>query len=151
MNAPEVEAYRFGPFVLEPRERQLQRGGVAVPLTTKAFDVLVALVRNHGRLVTKEALLAEAWPGVVVEEVNLTVNISAIRKALGAHGDWIETVPRHGYRFRGDVLAGLEVAPAEWRLANSQLVFQRSLRFSRNSRAIRRAWSTTNCPGRRSS
>jgi DNA-binding winged helix-turn-helix (wHTH) protein/TolB-like protein/lipoprotein NlpI len=109
MNAPDVEAYRFGPFVLEPRERQLRRGGVAVPLTTKAFDVLVALVRNHGRLVTKEALLEEVWPGLVVEEVNLTVNISAIRKALGAHGDWIETVPRHGYRFRGDVRAGLEV------------------------------------------
>lgn len=110
MNAPDVEAYSFGPFVLEPRERQLRRGGVAVPLAAKAFDVLVALVRNHGRLATKDALLELVWPGLVVEEVNLTVNISAIRKALGAHGDWIETVPRHGYRFRGDVRAGLEMA-----------------------------------------
>jgi DNA-binding winged helix-turn-helix (wHTH) protein/TolB-like protein/Tfp pilus assembly protein PilF len=108
MNAPDVEAYCFGPFVVEPRERQLRRNGVAVPLAAKAFDVLVALVRNHGRLVTKEALLAEAWPGLVVEEVNLTVNISALRKALGAHAEWIETVPRHGYRFRGDVRVGLE-------------------------------------------
>jgi DNA-binding winged helix-turn-helix (wHTH) protein/TolB-like protein len=112
MNAPDVQAYRFGPFVLEPRERQLRRDGVPVPLAAKAFDVLVALVRNHGRLVTKEALLEEVWPGVVVEEVNLTVNISSIRKALGSNGgvDWIETVPRHGYRFRCDVQAGMEVA-----------------------------------------
>jgi DNA-binding winged helix-turn-helix (wHTH) protein/TolB-like protein/Tfp pilus assembly protein PilF len=112
MNAPDVEAYSFGPFVLVPRERQLRRGSVPIPLAAKAFDVLLALVRNHGRLVTKEALLEEVWPGVVVEEVNLTVNISAIRKALGVGGsqDWIETVPRHGYRFRGDVKAGMQVA-----------------------------------------
>jgi DNA-binding winged helix-turn-helix (wHTH) protein/TolB-like protein len=111
MNAPDVEAYRFGPFVLVPRERRLRRAGVPIQLAAKAFDVLVALVRNHGRLVTKEALLEEVWPGLVVEEVNLTVNISAIRKALGNGGeDWIETVPRHGYRFRGDVRAGTEVA-----------------------------------------
>lgn len=108
MNAPDVEAYRFGPFVLEPRQRQLRRGGVSVPLTAKAFDVLLALVRNQGRLVTKEALLEAVWPGVVVEEVNLTVNISAIRKALaaGPGEEWIETVPRHGYRFREEVTAG---------------------------------------------
>ena len=116
MNAPDVEAYSFGPFVVMPRERQLRRGGVPVPLAAKAFDVLLALVRNHGRLVTKEALLEEVWPGVVVEEVNLTVNISAIRKALGVAGgeDWIETVPRHGYRFRGEVRAGMQavVLPA---------------------------------------
>jgi DNA-binding winged helix-turn-helix (wHTH) protein/TolB-like protein/Tfp pilus assembly protein PilF len=110
MNAPDVEAYRFGPFILEPRERQLRRDGMPVTLAAKAFDVLVALVRNHGRLVTKEALFEEVWPGVVVEEVNLTVNISAIRKALGTHADWIETVPRHGYRFRGEVRAGMEAA-----------------------------------------
>jgi DNA-binding winged helix-turn-helix (wHTH) protein/TolB-like protein/lipoprotein NlpI len=112
MNAPDVEAYSFGPFVMLPRERQLRQGGVPIALAAKAFDVLLALVRNHGRLVTKEALLEEVWPGVVVEEVNLTVNISAIRKALAAGGseDWIETVPRHGYRFRGEVRAGMQVA-----------------------------------------
>lgn len=112
MNAPDIEAYSFGPFVLMPRERQLQRDGVPIALAAKAFDVLLALVRNHGRLVTKEALLEEVWPGVVVEEVSLTVNISAIRKALAGGGkeDWIETVPRHGYRFRGEVKPGTEVA-----------------------------------------
>jgi len=84
-----------------------------VPLAAKAFDVLVVLVRNHGRLLSKEALLQEVWPGVIVEEVNLTVNISAIRKALGGDetDDWIETVPRHGYRFRADVNQGVAALP----------------------------------------
>jgi DNA-binding winged helix-turn-helix (wHTH) protein/TolB-like protein/Tfp pilus assembly protein PilF len=112
MSAPEVDAYRFGPFVLVPRERQLRRDGVPLALAAKAFDVLVVLVRNHGRLVTKEALLAEVWPGVVVEEVNLTVNISAIRKTLGNGEEWIETVPRHGYRFHGEVQRAKDLAIA---------------------------------------
>src|SRR5437870_12600746 len=105
MNAHEAESYAFGQFVLIPRERQLRRDGVPVPLAAKAFDVLVALVRNNGRLLSKEALLQEVWPGVIVEEVNITVNISAIRKALGGAeaDDWIETVTRHGYRYRADV------------------------------------------------
>ena len=113
MNAHEAESYAFGQFVLIPRERQLRRDGVPVPLAAKAFDVLVALVRNHGRLLSKEALLQEVWPGVIVEEVNLTVNISAIRKALGGDetDNWIETVPRHGYRFRADVNQGVAALP----------------------------------------
>src|SRR6266705_160352 len=99
MNARETEVYSFGPFVLVPRERRLARNGAPVALAAKAFDLLVALVRNPGRLVGKDALLEEVWPGVIVEEVNLTVNVSALRKALGAdegRGDWIEPVPRHG-------------------------------------------------------
>src|SRR6266705_2217478 len=116
MNARETEVYSFGPFVLVPRERRLARNGAPVALAAKAFDLLVALVRNHGRLVGKDALLEEVWPGVIVEEVNLTVNVSALRKALGAdegRGDWIETVPRHGYRFRGEVKAGIQIAAAQ--------------------------------------
>jgi DNA-binding winged helix-turn-helix (wHTH) protein/TolB-like protein/Tfp pilus assembly protein PilF len=115
MNAPDIEAYSFGRFVLTPRERQLRLDGVPIALAAKAFDVLLVLVRNHGSLVTKEALLEGVWPGVVVDEVNLTVNISAIRKALAAGGkeEWIETVPRHGYRFRGQVKPeGPQSAPA---------------------------------------
>lgn len=128
MNARETETYSFGPFVLVPQERRLLRAGVPVPLAAKAFDLLVVLVRNHGRLVGKDRLLEEVWPGAVVEEVNLTVNVSAVRKALGAGeggGDWIETVPRHGYRFRGDVQTGIEFpfasapAPAPERTAAS--------------------------------
>ena len=95
--------YRFGEFVLEPRERSLRHCDTPIPLTGKAFDLLVALVSRAGHLVTKDELLQKVWPGVVVEEVNLSVNISALRKALAAQGggqDWIETVPRQGYRFR---------------------------------------------------
>jgi DNA-binding winged helix-turn-helix (wHTH) protein/tetratricopeptide (TPR) repeat protein len=106
MNAPEPQNYSFGRFLLIPKERQLLLDGAPVLLASKAFDLLVVLVRNRGRLMTKDALLQEVWPGVIVEEVNLTVHISAIRKALGGNGndEWIETVPRHGYRFRAEFL-----------------------------------------------
>src|ERR1041385_385339 len=116
MNARETEVYSFGRFLLIPRERRLLRGGEPVALPAKAFDLLVLLVRNHGRLVTKEAILQDVWLGVIVEEVNLTVNVSAVRKALAADdggADWIETVPRHGYRFRGAVRAAIEIPPPQ--------------------------------------
>ncbi len=102
MKPHEQSVYRFGAFTLVPSERLLLRDGGAVPMTGKAFDLLVALVRNAGRLVTKDQLLAEVWPGLVVEEVNLSVNMSAVRKALAVDSrgaEWIETVPRQGYRF----------------------------------------------------
>jgi DNA-binding winged helix-turn-helix (wHTH) protein len=72
------------------------------PLTPKAFDVLVGLVQNGGRLTTKEDLMNKVWPDSLVEEANLTLNISALRKALGEVSDgsqYIETVPKKGYRF----------------------------------------------------
>jgi DNA-binding winged helix-turn-helix (wHTH) protein/TolB-like protein/lipoprotein NlpI len=95
--------YRFGGFLLEPKERVLVHEGKQVALAGKAFDLLVALVRQAGHLVTKDELLQLVWPGLVVEEVNLSVNMSAIRKALACSPDaaeWIETVPRQGYRFK---------------------------------------------------
>jgi DNA-binding winged helix-turn-helix (wHTH) protein len=98
----EDKVFTFGEFTLAPRERLLLRGQQPVPLTPKAFDLLVALVRRGGHLVTKDDLLREVWPGTFVEEVNLTVHISGLRKALdrGAKGvSMIETVPTHGYRF----------------------------------------------------
>jgi DNA-binding winged helix-turn-helix (wHTH) protein/Flp pilus assembly protein TadD len=94
--------FEFGEFVLAPRERLLLRGGESIPLTPKAFDLLITLVRHGGHLVSKDDLLRTVWPDTVVEEVNLTVNISVLRKALG-RGDngrgMIQTVPGHGYRF----------------------------------------------------
>jgi len=103
MAANERLAYRFGDFTLVPRERSLRHRDSAVALTGKAFDLLVALVTNAGHLLTKDELMGLVWPGLVVEEVNLSVNISALRKALAASGpgpEWIETVPRQGYRFK---------------------------------------------------
>lgn len=106
MKPHEQSVYRFGAFTLVPSERLLLRDGGAVSMTGKAFDLLVALVRNAGRLVTKDQLLAEVWPGLVVEEVNLSVNMSAVRKALAVDSggvEWIETVPRQGYRFNAPI------------------------------------------------
>ena len=95
-------AYRFGPFHLDVRERRLSRGGEVIPLRLKVFDTLVILVENAGRLVTKQELLDTVWPETTVEENNLNHNVSVLRKALGGKAtgqQYIETVPRVGYRF----------------------------------------------------
>jgi DNA-binding winged helix-turn-helix (wHTH) protein/dipeptidyl aminopeptidase/acylaminoacyl peptidase len=94
--------YQFGPFRLDPSERLLVRDGHVVPLTPKAFDLLVYLVEHHGRLVEKSTLMAALWPDAIVEEANLAFQISALRKALedGGDGDGlVQTVPTRGYRF----------------------------------------------------
>jgi DNA-binding winged helix-turn-helix (wHTH) protein/TolB-like protein/Tfp pilus assembly protein PilF len=87
-------------------DRILLRDGEVVPLTPKQFDLLLVLVEKRGRVVEKERLMEEVWPGTAVEEGNLTVNISTLRKALeeGANGArYIQTLPRRGYRFVGQV------------------------------------------------
>lgn len=95
------EVYRFGPFLLDVAERQLTREGRPVALRAKVFDTLVALVRRAGHLVTRERLIQDVWPDAIVEEGNLSHNVSALRKALGDDGGelFIATVPRSGYRF----------------------------------------------------
>ena len=120
MKPHEQATFRFGRFVLVPGERLLLSEGKAIPLTGKAYDLLVTLVRHPGHLLTKDELLQAVWPGVVVEEVNLSVNVSALRKVLGAApaGEWIETVPRQGYRFNaavavGDVATTARIAPPD--------------------------------------
>jgi len=96
------EVYGFDRFVLDPVERILSCDGTPVSLTPKALDTLICLVRNQGRMVTKDELLRQVWPDTFVEEINLAVNISTIRKALGENPQecrFIATVPGHGYRF----------------------------------------------------
>lgn len=100
--APEKIVYEFGPFRLELREHRLVREGHPVPLTGKAFDTLRVLVERHGTLVSKRELMNAVWPQTTVEENNLDRNISMVRKALGEKAtgpQYIETVPRVGYRF----------------------------------------------------
>ena len=109
--------YEFGAFRLDARERLLVRDGVSVPLTPKAFDLLLALVERHGRLVGKEELFQVIWPDSFVEESNLSSYIASIRKALGegSNGErYIETIPKSGYRFVADVrkLNGESITPA---------------------------------------
>jgi Tol biopolymer transport system component/DNA-binding winged helix-turn-helix (wHTH) protein len=98
--------YEFGPFRLDATEQLLLRGGEAVPLTPKAFDLLLRLVEHEGHLLTKDELLRLVWPDTFVEEATLASNISQLRKALG-EGDnghrYIETVPKRGYRFVAEV------------------------------------------------
>jgi len=96
--------FRFAEFTLDSTERRLLRDGAAIPLAPKAFDLLVALVRDAGRLVTKDQLLVRVWPDVSVEEGIISVQISALRKALGGGASYIETVPRVGYRFVAPVV-----------------------------------------------
>ena len=94
--------YEFGRFRLKPDERVLLRGEEFVPLTPKAFDVLLTLLENDGRIVRKDDLMKKVWPDTFVEEGNLTQNVSLLRKALGESAtgpQFIETVPRRGYRF----------------------------------------------------
>lgn len=102
MNAPLGENFAFEGFVLAAGEHLLLHEGRVVDLTPKAFALLLVLVRNGGHLVSKDQLLQEVWPDSYVEEVNLTVNISGLRKALGDDQlatKFIETVPKRGYRF----------------------------------------------------
>jgi Tol biopolymer transport system component/DNA-binding winged helix-turn-helix (wHTH) protein len=105
--------YEFGSFRLDAQERLLQRDGATISLTPKAFDLLLALVERHGRLVDKEELFQAVWPDTIVEESNLSSNIALIRKALGdgENGQkFIETVPKRGYRFVAEVREALPPA-----------------------------------------
>src|SRR5258706_4400453 len=96
--------YRFGPFELQPDKRKLQKDGEAIALRPRAFDLLVALVDRAGHLVTKDELLDRVWPKTVVEEAALHVQMSALRKVLGA--DTITTVSGRGYQFTLPVTKG---------------------------------------------
>jgi TolB-like protein/tetratricopeptide (TPR) repeat protein len=97
----------FGPFRLNWRSRSLTRGGIPVVIGGRAFDILIALATANGETVGKDALLKQVWPDRIIEENNLQVQISVLRKALG--GEWIVTVPGRGYQF---VLPNMEVAPS---------------------------------------
>jgi DNA-binding winged helix-turn-helix (wHTH) protein len=101
--------YEFGRFRLKSDERVLLRGEEFVPLTPKAFDILLTLLENDGRIVRKDDLMKKVWPDTFVEEGNLTQNVSLLRKALGESAtgpQFIETVPRRGYRFVAPVHRG---------------------------------------------
>ena len=96
-------AVEFGRFRLLPHRRELRAGGVAVELGSRAFDVLMVLAEARGALVTKDEILSRVWPDTVVEENNLVVQISALRKALGEDRDLIRTVSGRGYRFVAEI------------------------------------------------
>ena len=106
MNGQKQRVYEFGEFRLEADERQLLHLGKTVTIPAKAFDLLVVLVENQGQLVEKDELYERVWGNQIVEESNLTVQMSAIRKALGERKNspkYISTVAGFGYRFVGEV------------------------------------------------
>jgi DNA-binding winged helix-turn-helix (wHTH) protein len=119
MNTPARHFYEFGPFRLDVTERVLTRDGQPVPLTLKAFDMLLLLVENSGHIVTKERLLNTVWPDSFVGDGVLSVNIFNLRKVLGTEqgeSSFIETVPRRGYRF----VAGVREVVEESAIRNPQ-------------------------------
>lgn len=100
--------YRFDRFVLDPTDRRLTEDGQTVELSGRYLDALVLLVAEHGRLVTKARFMDDVWKGVPVTDEALTQCVRSLRKALGdeaGRARFIETVPRHGYRF---------IAPVAW-------------------------------------
>lgn len=116
ISRPAKHFYEFGPFRLDPAEHTLLREGQTVPLTPKVFDILKVLVENNGHLFEKDELMKAVWPDSFVEEGNLTRNISTLRTALGERPEdqYIETVPKRGYRFVARVREVDENAEREW-------------------------------------
>ena len=111
MSAPAKSTFSFREFELDPLERRLLRAGEPIALTPKVFDTLVFLVERAGRLVSKEELIQGVWPRGFVDESNLTKHIWLIRRALGEKdqgAEFIETVPKVGYRFVAPVIRGVE-------------------------------------------
>ena len=112
MGSPCSDLYEFGPYRLNVNRRVLTRDNQPVALAPKAFDLLLLMVRSPDRAFSKQELMASLWSDTFVEEANLSFQISTLRKALGEPaGRWIETVPRHGYRFSAAVTVIPPVQP----------------------------------------
>ena len=112
MNGFSGQLYEFDGFQLDVGKRRLDRDGSQLAINAKAFDLLVFLIENRDRVVEKDELLESVWPGQFVEEANLSVQVSALRKALGekpGHPRFLITVPGKGYKFVADLRRGDEI------------------------------------------
>jgi len=113
MNGQKTPIYEFGEFRLDSAKRLLKRGGQDAALTPKAFDTLLYLVQHNGKIIEKDELMSAVWTDTIVEENNLSQNISILRRTLGEkRGEhrFIATIPGHGFKFVADVL---EVSDAD--------------------------------------
>jgi DNA-binding winged helix-turn-helix (wHTH) protein len=127
------EIYEFGDFRLDVAQHRVERidGESNASLPDKAFQTLVYLVRHFGTLVAKDELLSVVWPDTVVEENNLGKAVHAIRSFLGEKSrEYIETVPKHGYRF---------IAP---------VTVRSGINAGRGDRALRRSHRISTCEGK---
>src|SRR4051794_8411558 len=105
MEATESERfiYEFGEFVLDPKEKTLLFRGTPIHLPAKEFNTLLLLVENNGHALTKDEMMTAIWDDAFVEESNLAKKISRLRKIVNTEGqELIETLPKHGYRFKAD-------------------------------------------------
>src|SRR5215207_9989110 len=121
------QIYEFGPFRVDVRRRLLLRDNNPVRLPAKAFEILLVLLEEEGRVVGKEELLRRVWPDAVVEENNLTVNVSALRKSLGElpqEHRYLVTVPGRGYQFVAGVRR--EAGGSAWETEEKSPVNQRA-------------------------
>ena len=106
MNAPPAHIYEFGDFRLDAEKRLLWREDEPVPLTPRVFETLLYMVEHHDTVLDKERLMEAVWPDSIVEENNLTQNISTLRRVFGetpGSHRFIVTVPGRGYRFVAEV------------------------------------------------
>ena len=113
---PPPAVYSFGDFRVDEANRLLSRKGEEISLPARSFDSLLMLLRRHGQLVTKSEMMDVVWAKSFVEESNLTVAISTLRRALGEDPHdrkYIQTVSGRGYRFIGHVTVGEETGPAD--------------------------------------
>src|SRR6202049_4839499 len=127
MSLPGKPFYAFGPFRLDSEKRILVRDGVPVPLGPKVAETLLVLVESAGHLVGKDELMKRVWPDAFVEEGNLNKNIFVLRKVLGEWNggrEYIETVPKRGYRFVAPVneVTHAEVAARSYDSTGANLV-----------------------------
>jgi len=132
------EIFQFGEYRVDPQDRTLRRNDMPVGLNRRAFDVLLYLVRNPGRVVTKEELLKSIWPDAYVDENNLTQSMSVLRRALEEHpgqNNYIATLPGRGYQFIAAVEAigsptAIQVISADASPGNSVFLHQRTVTTS---------------------
>jgi len=106
MSNPDKRFFEFGPYRVDSEDRLLLREGNVVPLPPKIFDILLAFVQRSGRVLDKDELMQQVWPDTFVEEGNLARNVSTLRRILGESSEgnqYIETIPRRGYRFNAKV------------------------------------------------
>ena len=139
-------ALEFGRFRVLLRQRQLLADGVPVELGTRAFDLLLALLEADGLLLTKEELVSRVWPDVVVSEENLKVQVSALRKALGADRDVIHTEFGRGYCFTGVLRSN--AGPDEWqspRRAKLRFAPTQPASEGEGGRRPQNRWSSLRC------
>lgn len=99
-------ATRFGTFEVLPRARTLLRNGSLVEIGSRAFDLLLTLLNARGEVVSKEAIIRHVWPTTIVDEGNLRVQLSCLRRALGTESWRIKTIPGRGYLLAADRYAG---------------------------------------------